>query len=463
MGQARLDFYFKELEKIIAKAEARALNPTNKIINIKVAIIGFSRGATLARAFVRDLLDTRQSRTILKGDQTFWKKGRYPLSVEFMGLWDSVASVGLPMSANNVRAIRSSRRVGANVGRFAADALLQDRPELLRAVDLAFGVPGADPSPGSANGHGAWADGLGIPAAVRQCVQMVAAHEIRNSFPVDSLQRGGNRAANCKEMVYPGSHSDVGGGYRPGEGGKGSSAASGTGGRQLTAELLSQLALKAMYDEAVAAGVPMRKTAAANWLQDNANDFEISPAMADIFNHYMNQAGWGGRPLEQMILSHTRQFFAWRWYRVANGRLAEMSRLQRNETIFAGDRAALNKQKQSLELKRLVAQRQADSAQMQRDASIQGQWMNPNVDVNAIRSSTARYDEQIAAANAEVQRTDAQLKELQARLDGAANDGELAEHLSEYDAELRNDALSILASSIKILPGATNCAPTTGT
>ena len=283
MGQARLDFSFKELEKIIAKAEARALNPTNKIISIKVAVIGFSRGATLARAFVRDLLDPRQGRTVLQADQAFWNKGRYPLSVEFMGLWDSVASVGLPMSANNVRAIRSSRRVGGNVGRFAADALLHERPELLRAVDLAFGIPGADPSPGAANGHGAWADGLGIPAVVRQCVQMVAAHEIRNSFPVDSLQRGGSRAANCKEMVYPGSHSDVGGGYRPGESGKGSASASTAPEVADSDKLLSCISLRAMYDEALSAGVPLRKSAASNWTRDNIDDFAVSPLLVDRF------------------------------------------------------------------------------------------------------------------------------------------------------------------------------------
>ncbi len=55
-GQARLDYAFGELAKIVAQAEARAQNPTNKILWIRLAVFGFSRGATLARAFVRDLL-----------------------------------------------------------------------------------------------------------------------------------------------------------------------------------------------------------------------------------------------------------------------------------------------------------------------------------------------------------------------------------------------------------------------
>ncbi|MFY0583563.1 hypothetical protein ACN28S_63020 [Cystobacter fuscus] len=47
---------------------------------------------------------------------------------------------------------------------------------------------------------------------------MIAAHEIRNSFPVDSVLQGNSYPKNCREMVYPGAHSDVGGGYRRGEG-----------------------------------------------------------------------------------------------------------------------------------------------------------------------------------------------------------------------------------------------------
>jgi hypothetical protein len=444
MGQARLDFAFKELDKIIAQAEARAMNPTNKIIQIKIAVFGFSRGATLARAFVRDLLGAKLGKTVVQGGEVFWKKGRYPLSIEFMGLWDSVASVGVPMSANNIKAIRSSRRTGGNVGRSMLDGLLHTQPEMLRAVDLAFGTPGADPSPGSADGHGAWADGLAIPSVVNQCVQMIAGHEIRNSFPVDSLQRGATRAANCKEMIYPGAHSDVGGGYRPGEGGKGAASpttATTVGDNDM---LLSRVPLRAMYDEAVTAGVPLRKPAANNWSQINIDDFATSPILGERYNHYMNQAGWGGRPLGQQILAHTRYYFAWRWYRIANGRAGEMGRLKSNEHVFTGDRAALEQQQAQLRRERMAAQRRAANAQMQRDGVAQGQWMNPKVDVNALRTELATYDREIAAANADYKRIDQQMKEVQARLDGAADDGDIPEHLTEYDAELRDDAQSIL-------------------
>lgn len=445
MGQSRLDFAFKELSKIVAEAEARAQNPTNKIVWIKLAVFGFSRGATLARAFVRDLLDVKLGRTIVQGTAAFWKDGRYPLSIEFMGLWDSVASVGLPMSANNVRAFRSSRRTGGNVGRSIVNGLLNSHPESMRAVDLAFGKPGADPSPGSADGHGAWADGLAIPALVKQCVQMLAAHEIRNSFPLDSLQRSQTRASNCKEMVFPGAHSDVGGGYRPGEGGQGTALRTSADVPADNNLVLSRIPLRAMYDEAVAAGVPLRKQAAGNLTRDNVDDFDVSPVLVDRYNHYMNLAGWGGRPLGPQILAHTRLYFAWRWYRIANGRAGDNIRVTSNEQVFAADRNALEQQRLQLQRQRADAQRRVVAAQTQRNGIAQGQWMNPNVDLNALRGQVASSEAQRAAAQAELDRADAQLSEVQARLDGAANDAKLPSGLSSYDAELRDDALSILA------------------
>ena len=39
---------------------------------------------------------------------------------------------------------------------------------------------------------------LRIPADVRRCVHMVAAHEVRGSFPVDLVD-----GANCEQTIYP--------------------------------------------------------------------------------------------------------------------------------------------------------------------------------------------------------------------------------------------------------------------
>jgi hypothetical protein len=444
MGQDRLDWAFKELKALIARAEARAQNPTNKIVSIRLAVFGFSRGATLARAFVRDLLDPSEGMTAMRAGELSWKAGGYPLSIEFMGLWDTVASVGMPMSANNVRAIRSMRRPGGNAARLGVDALVRQSPEMLRAVDLAFGQPGADPAPGRADGHGAWADGLAIPAIVKQCVHMVAAHEWRNSFPVDSVQRDAStRGANCKECVYPGSHSDVGGGYRPGESGEGKAVPTGTEGANAGLQL-SQVSLRAMYDEAVGAGVPLLKMGGDGWSRDNGSDFFLESTLIDRFNHYMSATVWGGVPLGQAVLTHMRMYFAWRWYRIRFGRQAERQHIADNQQVFAADKSALERQQADLKRQRQQALGDAATARMQRDAAVQGQWMNPNPDPQAIKQATAPYDQRIAASERRAAQLDEQIGELQARLDTAADDSKLAKATTDYDIELLDDALSIL-------------------
>ncbi len=43
------------------------------------------------------------------------------------------------------------------------------------------------------------AEDLRIPADVRRCVYMVAAHEVRGSFPVDLVD-----GANCEQIIYNG-------------------------------------------------------------------------------------------------------------------------------------------------------------------------------------------------------------------------------------------------------------------
>jgi len=43
------------------------------------------------------------------------------------------------------------------------------------------------------------AEDLRISADVRRCVHMVAAHEVRGSFPVDLVD-----GANCEQIIYNG-------------------------------------------------------------------------------------------------------------------------------------------------------------------------------------------------------------------------------------------------------------------
>jgi uncharacterized protein (DUF2235 family) len=63
---------------------------------ITVAIFGFSRGATEARAFVRRLV---AQKCLKDGGKLYWQTPgglRVPLRINFMGIFDTVASVGGP-------------------------------------------------------------------------------------------------------------------------------------------------------------------------------------------------------------------------------------------------------------------------------------------------------------------------------------------------------------------------------
>ncbi|QRN54191.1 T6SS phospholipase effector Tle1-like catalytic domain-containing protein [Dyella caseinilytica] len=131
------------------------------ITSINVAVFGFSRGVAQARTFAHWLSE------LLKEDAGACRTlAGVPLRLSFMGLFDTVASVG-----------------NANL------------------------IPGFD-------GHMAWADGSqSIAAVVEQCVHYIALHEQRACFPSEM-------ASNVRQVGYPGMHSDVGGGYLPTEQGK---------------------------------------------------------------------------------------------------------------------------------------------------------------------------------------------------------------------------------------------------
>ena len=136
----------------------RALGKHRLIKKINISVFGFSRGAALARAFTNRLLaDCEHASDGL----TY---GGYPIRFNFLGLFDTVASFGLP--AHNVRTPFSERE-------------------------------------------------LRVPSTVHRCVHYVAGHEVRFAFPVDLIRLNGKLGGDWIEKTYPGVHSDVGGGYEP--------------------------------------------------------------------------------------------------------------------------------------------------------------------------------------------------------------------------------------------------------
>lgn len=189
-------------------------SPTQpKLLGIKLYVYGFSRGAAAARAFVNWLSELlpKPAAKHQKPEQCLMVDDlKIPLSVEFLGLLDTVASVG-----------------------------------------IAHVAPVAE-------GHMSWADGTQeLPdektygGLIKNCIHLVSSHEQRLCFPLDSLRRAnGKYPANCKEIVYPGMHSDIGGGYPPGDQGK----ATANDDRLL----LSQIALNDMFLLSFNSGAPLK-------------------------------------------------------------------------------------------------------------------------------------------------------------------------------------------------------------
>lgn len=207
-----------QFDKRLASHLARANSRGNEIIEINIALFGFSRGAALARAFANLLLAKRCAANT-KG----WclKQGNHRLRIRFMGLFDIVASVGLPMSTNNVG--KAAAVLG--IKHIIMTRLFHLDFSATRPASLAFAddaTPGADPAPGRYDGHQDWGGKMAIPDMVEHVRHFIAAHEIRNSFPVDSVNmlREGRvtKPEQFHQTVFPGAHSDIGGSYRPGEG-----------------------------------------------------------------------------------------------------------------------------------------------------------------------------------------------------------------------------------------------------
>lgn len=189
------------LEKPLRIALTQPQPGISKLLGIKLYVYGFSRGAAAARAFVSWLNELLHAQPFLKVNDL-----EIPLTVEYLGVLDTVASVGI-----------------------------------------------ADIMPG-ARGHMDWADGnqqLPDSGLVKRCLHLVASHEQRVCFPLESIRRqGGDYPANCVEVIYPGVHSDLGGGYPPGDQGKAAYAHDGL--------LLSQIALHDLYADAFAHGAPLK-------------------------------------------------------------------------------------------------------------------------------------------------------------------------------------------------------------
>lgn len=300
MGQARLNRALEQFDQTLTEPMKNATSETNAIREINIAVFGFSRGAALARAFVSLLMETR---CIWKKSNWKLRSGDAPVNFRFMGLFDTVASVGQPMSRNNTDYWNPAWSDVAGM----IEERLEDYPDT-SPVSLAFsasGRAGADPAPGDYAGHDAWGARMAIHESVREVRHFIAAHEVRNSFPVDSISifksAGLFRPAHFYETVYPGSHSDVGGGYAPGEGAK----------AMLPADNFCLIPLRHMYEYALRQGVPLLPITEPL----NVQDFELSENLRKAYNSYAKLVGTVSG-VGQLMNKHREIYFAWHFSRM---------------------------------------------------------------------------------------------------------------------------------------------------
>ena len=430
-GRDRIDWALRQFDRTIEAAEALAVNPNNKIAVIRVAVFGFSRGAALARAFARDF----QARCRQIGAAWQLEIRKHPVKLYFLGLWDTVASVGMPMSANNTPKTQS-------IGLSSNISAMQDRSKTANSARvLAFGLPGADPAPGFSNGHSDWADSLEIPAMVEKCVHMVAAHEIRNSFPLDSCRRGTQYPDSVEEMVYPGSHSDVGGGYRPGEGGR----------SPKPGQMLSLLPLRVMHRIAWENGVPLYPLSqlpydlvAKAFAEDESSQTELY-RLSQLWESYMKKAGFGGQNIGTLINSHMRLYYGWRFYKIRQNQAA------RARNANAPDQAALGAHETQWEDERRKIQEEMAPLKKEADKA-HAQLGRVQARLNAAEMSRIRYgttvdpalEEEARQANIHADAASEKYLKVKARSDTLpSSDGSFARNSNAYDDQLMADAEAI--------------------
>ena len=225
---------------------ALASRPKPTIPSLTVSVFGFSRGAAEATAFCHFF-----SELLVKG-----KLARISASIDFLGIFDTVATVGMSDSAGRTT-----------------------------IVPNAF-----------FDGHWAWANKIlkPLPDCVRGGRHFIAAHEQRMNFPVTQIH---SDSGDFGEVYYPGVHSDVGGGYAPGEYGKGRGAQS---------AMLSQIPLVHMYKAARLAGVPLQPFSELEAV--DKVDFEVSAELASAWNAYTAELGDNGH----LIKKHMELYYRWR-------------------------------------------------------------------------------------------------------------------------------------------------------
>lgn len=296
--EAAMRPYMNDLKKLLD--QRREVGEKPHILAMRLYVYGFSRGAAQARTFANWL----QTLTRCQGSDgaVEYRFAGLPISIEFLGICDTVAAVGIadsfPFTAGHMDWADGTMRLPDEESAICMDTSI---PE-----DCHF---------------------------LKRCVHLVSAHEQRASFPLDSIRRRPKNANGQRdktqpssyrrgtvEYLYPGVHSDVGGGYAPGDQGK---ALAGT------EHLLSQIPLQHLYAEAFKAGAPLqvpefawREGMHEEWRKmskDTFAEFNVSDQLIKRFNAWQADAAQHIGPLEDMIEWQQALITGWRIDRYAGG------------------------------------------------------------------------------------------------------------------------------------------------
>lgn len=216
-----------------------------------VDVFGFSRGAAEARVFCSWLANLA-------------KEGKFagiPIRIRFLGIFDTVASAGFWNAIENPR---------------------------------------------TTDGHSGWASPqfLRVPDLVENCAHFIAMHELRKNFPLDQIDINGKLRKGHVEVAFPGSHSDVGGGYGVGDLG----ISVGVTANEGDALKLSQIPLNYMLRCARSAGVPMSTDGVIGGSKISAH-FEISPRLSESFQSFLRESGKGAKSMREWM----QPYLNWRW------------------------------------------------------------------------------------------------------------------------------------------------------
>lgn len=286
-----------------------------------------------------------------------------------------------------------------------------------------------------------------IGAMIKRCAHMMAAHENRNSFALDStlFEAAPNTFAfpdNTTEMLYPGVHSDVGGGYRPGEQG----AKIGQGAQ------LSLIPLRAMHAEAIEF-VPLRQLGT---MLDPAQrqDFAIDEAsskhysqMLGLFKNYNKvvqsvRVAGATRGLGGQINQHMHLYYAWRFYAIhtkgTSAQQTQRQQVQDNEKEFAKNRAALEvERKQSRAALTQARMREEQMRVALRNAQLTQARYGTPISPKLLQGYESAQDDRERKQTAD--------DRVRTRQEGAADDAALNASADRYDEMLLSDARQIVA------------------